>query len=94
MIIDIHSHILPGIDDGARNMDEAIEMLKMAIQEGINEMVVTPHYEVGVEQSAKYQEAYDALEEEVRSLKRELGNVKIDAARQNLEMASLRLQKH
>lgn len=40
------------------------------------------------------EKAYDALEEEIKSLKRELGNVNTDAARQNLEMASLRLQKH
>lgn len=64
MIIDIHSHILPGIDDGARNMDEAIEMLEIAAQEGIGGIVVTPHYEAGIrtEQRERYREVYGALE--------------------------------
>jgi len=50
VVVDIHSHILPGVDDGARNMDETIEMLNMAVAEGIDVIVATPHCEVGVEQ--------------------------------------------
>ncbi len=45
--IDIHSHILPGVDDGAKDMDETLLMLQMAYQEGIRVMVATPHYEAG-----------------------------------------------
>ena len=41
--IDIHSHILPGIDDGARDMDEALEMLRMARADGTSTIVATPH---------------------------------------------------
>lgn len=41
--IDIHSHILPGVDDGSQNMDESLEMLHRAADEGIRKMILTPH---------------------------------------------------
>ena len=42
-MIDIHSHILPGIDDGAKDMATALEMARMAVDNGIEKMVATPH---------------------------------------------------
>ena len=42
--IDIHSHILPALDDGAKNMDKTREMLQMAYEEGIREIIATPHF--------------------------------------------------
>lgn len=42
-MIDLHSHILPGLDDGAQNIEEAIEMAKMAERDGIQKIVATPH---------------------------------------------------
>lgn len=41
--IDIHSHILPGVDDGARNAEESLAMLRIAVKEGIGQIIVTPH---------------------------------------------------
>lgn len=41
---DIHTHILPGVDDGARNMEEAMEMLDIAYQDGARSIFLTPHY--------------------------------------------------
>lgn len=46
-IIDIHTHILPGIDDGSQSMDESIQMLRIAEREGITDMIATPHYKGG-----------------------------------------------
>jgi protein-tyrosine phosphatase len=46
-MIDIHSHILPGIDDGARSLDEALNMLCMAIDGGVTTQVLTPHIYMG-----------------------------------------------
>ena len=46
-MIDIHSHILPHIDDGARSIDEALTMLKMAIDQGVTTQVLTPHIHIG-----------------------------------------------
>ena len=43
-MIDIHSHILPRIDDGAKNMEESIMMAKLAVQEGIHTIIATPHH--------------------------------------------------
>lgn len=42
-MIDLHCHILPGLDDGAQNMDEAIKMAEMAAKDGIKKIVATPH---------------------------------------------------
>ena len=43
-IIDIHAHILPGVDDGARDMGEALEMIRMAAAQGVTGIIATPHY--------------------------------------------------
>lgn len=42
-MIDLHTHILPGVDDGAETMDEAIEMAELALDSGTKAIVVTPH---------------------------------------------------
>ncbi|OUR61413.1 tyrosine protein phosphatase [Colwellia sp. 39_35_sub15_T18] len=47
MLIDIHSHILPGVDDGARSNTEALDMLRMAIDGGVTTQVLTPHIHTG-----------------------------------------------
>lgn len=41
---DIHSHILPGVDDGASTTEEALGMLQIAYGEGIQKILLTPHY--------------------------------------------------
>lgn len=47
-MIDFHCHILPGIDDGARNTAEAIKIAKTAEKEGVSAIIATPHYDNGV----------------------------------------------
>lgn len=42
-MFDLHSHILPGIDDGAADLEESLQMCKMAYQDGIRTIVCTPH---------------------------------------------------
>jgi protein-tyrosine phosphatase len=42
-VIDIHSHIMPEIDDGARSVEEAVKMAEVAAADGIEMMVSTPH---------------------------------------------------
>jgi len=44
MYIDIHCHIIPGIDDGALNYDVAIKMLRIAQKNGTEKIIATPHY--------------------------------------------------
>lgn len=43
-MIDIHSHILPGIDDGADRIETSLEMLRIAQRNGIKKIAATPHY--------------------------------------------------
>ncbi|PAD35269.1 tyrosine-protein phosphatase [Terribacillus saccharophilus] len=43
-MIDIHCHILPGMDDGARTLDDSIEMARAAVAQGIHTIVATPHH--------------------------------------------------
>ena len=42
--IDIHCHILPGVDDGAKNIEQSLEMLKIAAEDGITAIIATPHF--------------------------------------------------
>lgn len=43
-MVDIHSHILPGIDDGSKTMEESIKLLKDLSEVGFTDIVLTPHY--------------------------------------------------
>lgn len=43
-IVDFHSHILPGIDDGSGSIEESITMLRMEAEHGIRHVVATPHF--------------------------------------------------
>lgn len=43
-LIDIHAHILYGVDDGARTLEESCRMVKLARAQGVGAIVVTPHY--------------------------------------------------
>ena len=43
-MIDIHAHILPGIDDGARNWEETGRLLEAAWAQGVRHIIATPHF--------------------------------------------------
>lgn len=47
-MIDIHTHLLFGVDDGPETMEESIEMLKRAKAQGVDTMILTPHYRHGM----------------------------------------------
>jgi protein-tyrosine phosphatase len=47
-MIDMHCHILPNIDDGAKSIDEAIGLVTLAVEQGISRMVATPHIHLGI----------------------------------------------
>ena len=47
-LFDIHCHLIPYVDDGARNMEEAVRMLKMEYSQGVRYIIVTPHYRKGM----------------------------------------------
>ena len=43
-MIDWHSHVLPGVDDGSRDLDESLEMLDALIAQGVDTVIATPHF--------------------------------------------------
>lgn len=54
-MIDIHSHIVPGIDDGAKTDEDALAMARAAVEEGITTIVATPHHKNGNYENTKQQ---------------------------------------
>ncbi|BAN68620.1 tyrosine-protein phosphatase [endosymbiont of unidentified scaly snail isolate Monju] len=46
-MIDLHCHLLPGIDDGAKDLDEALALARVAVDAGICHAVMTPHVHPG-----------------------------------------------
>lgn len=46
-LCDMHCHILPGVDDGAKTMEEALHVMREASRQQIGEMIVTPHFHPG-----------------------------------------------
>ena len=66
--IDIHAHILPGVDDGASDMEETLEMIGTAYEQGIRAIIATPHYGAMNPDydREKVAAAYKATYEEVR----------------------------
>ena len=46
-LIDMHSHIIPGVDDGAQDMETCMQMLRIAAQDGISKIILTPHNKPG-----------------------------------------------
>lgn len=68
-MIDLHSHILPNVDDGSESMSESIELVKEAIKLGIRDIVFTPHYEftpIRMNPDADVQTQYSLLKEEIK----------------------------
>lgn len=62
-MIDMHCHLLPGIDDGSKSFNESINIVKKAQQEGITDIVLTPHYIVGTKYDANNAEKIDLFKE-------------------------------
>ncbi|OIJ11256.1 tyrosine protein phosphatase [Anaerobacillus alkalilacustris] len=52
-MIDIHCHILPNVDDGAKDMEMALEMAKAAVDEGIDTIIASPHHRNGQFENSK-----------------------------------------
>src|SRR5690625_3004300 len=59
-MIDIHSHILPGVDDGAQTEADSIEMAREAVEQGIHTIIATPHHRNG-----KYENSRANIEKQV-----------------------------
>jgi protein-tyrosine phosphatase len=79
-MIDIHSHILPSVDDGAEDIEESIAMARIYLKNEIKKVIATPHYIEGYENSTKennllaLEKLKEALDKEGLDLKIYLGN--------------------
>jgi len=62
-LIDLHSHLLPGVDDGAIDNHDAIELLNLAISDGITHIVLTPHVHL-----SRYSNTLSTLKENFNNL--------------------------
>jgi len=70
-MIDLHAHILPGLDHGARDWDEALEMCRIAVDDGITVMAATPHV------SEAYPNTMETIVAAVDDLRRRLADAGI-----------------
>lgn len=43
-MVDVHTHVLPGVDDGSRDMEESCALLRKAAKQGVTAVIATPHY--------------------------------------------------
>jgi len=62
-MVDIHSHILPGLDDGAQTEADSLALAKEAVKEGITKIIATPHHKNGL-----YHNEKDTIEKHVEYL--------------------------
>ena len=75
--LDVHSHILPNIDDGAKDMETSVKLLEMLKEQGVTDVIATPHFypiEDSIEEFVEIVDtAYNNLKQE--TLGKELPNV-------------------
>lgn len=53
-MVDLHCHILPGVDDGAETTEDALEMARMAAASGVTHLIATPHCNLPYSESKNY----------------------------------------
>lgn len=64
-MVDIHCHILPGVDDGAESAKETVALLRREYEDGVRAIIVTPHYRVGM-----FETPEEIIEKEFRKVRR------------------------
>lgn len=68
-MIDIHTHILPGIDDGSQSVEETLQILDIMQKSGVEKIVATPHYYhemISVDEFLmKRREAYEKIKDQI-----------------------------
>lgn len=71
-MIDIHSHVISNVDDGSSSIDASINLLKDAINEGVTDLICTPHYR------------HKMFETSIEDLKKQFEKLVLEAKKQNL----------
>lgn len=70
-LIDLHCHILPYVDDGAENLEEALDMLRLQTEQGVSRVVLTPHC-----RTKMFETDEDTIQRQFQRLCREAGRRK------------------
>jgi protein-tyrosine phosphatase len=70
-MIDLHSHILPGLDDGARSLEDSLDIAWAAVEDGITVIAATPHVR------DDWPTGVDVMESRVQELRAELERARI-----------------
>ena len=67
-VIDIHTHIIPNVDDGSFNLETSIFLIKEEIKQGITDIICTPHFRRGMFETSREEilENYNLLKEEIK----------------------------
>jgi protein-tyrosine phosphatase len=71
--VDIHSHLLPGIDDGAKDMEDSLALIRKMHEYGLRDLIVTPHIMAGV-----YPNDASAIKSKGKNLKAKVEEAGID----------------
>jgi protein-tyrosine phosphatase len=79
IVVDMHSHVLPGIDDGAQNIEESIALVRKMMDLGIKKIIATPHIMADYYKNTP-ETIGDALELLKAELKKQDINIDIEAA--------------
>ena len=72
-MIDMHSHIIYGVDDGSKNKEMTLEMLKLSIECGVKKIVATPHYMKG-----RFNVEYVEIKDKINELRQMVSEEKLD----------------
>ena len=68
-MIDIHSHILYGVDDGAKTINDSIRLIDEMVKQGVTKFILTPHRRKGM-----FEETVEKIEEHFKILKEAVKN--------------------
>lgn len=52
-LLDMHCHILPGVDDGPEEIEESLKMLRAETEQGVHKIILTPHYRMGMFETSR-----------------------------------------
>ena len=72
-VIDIHCHVIPGVDDGSSSMEESIKLLKDAYRQGVRSVIATPHYSRRSQNAGRH-----AVQEQLRTELEYMARAEID----------------
>jgi protein-tyrosine phosphatase len=81
-MIDLHTHLLPGLDDGARSLEESIQMCWISYEDGVGTIVATPHTLNGL-----YLNDRDIILKKVEELKEAIKKFGVQSSTRNLQSA-------